>query len=773
MALDAFLDSGSLPMALPVNGAEGILEALISDSSLKNEEHFGYILSLVQINQNPGSNIQNSTILGRSSTSRIGIGHDAAVAVANPTLPAGTYLQSHSNTTLEPYISLPVSFPSDDGLVNVSYNCDIFSQLCRAREEESNKQKLEGAVGSTDLCKTKRQCNQNSVPARMQREPGILAPVLKKPRLHVGQGNIQQQQQQESIQELLLKELDCNPQLKKQLPKQKMRILLHDQGNQQETSAPLLDGGICSRRLKQYLYHMRSNTHDNGISYWKKFVSEYYAPGSKKSWCFSKYGNIKLQTAGVFCPKSMGTYGCQICGLKSGKGLEATSETFPRLFKMKFESGMLDEILYIDSPRAHKVHNGLVLEYGKAIQASVYETFRVVHNGKLRVVFGNDLKILSWEFCIENHEEYLLQTLFTPQVKQLVQAVEKYQDIQNCVSSRASLLDLQRVCDMCVSAGIQTVRNMELPLVNDLGYPKRFIRCLQISEVVDSMKDLMAFSQDTKLGAIECLNNYSRGRNIHHQGTLLPVDDDQNSPVLYTNGCSMSENGVVSGLKSLGLAFIGQNSSTIMAFEQSFDSHFHKEVAATYLPRSQASERGQASVDKMLLEMLAASRGRIVQDSHKRPDDDQTCATSKKPRCSEGSNAATAQHLYGHCLLRERFFATKSAVISPTTNGVYRHRIYREAAFCVRAVDLCHRELELGGVAGSEHDKIANVIVDPSPRLSQVVLLLIPAVDVLEAAAPQPLAQLQAEEETVFSCWEWEVNVPINLKPPYVLEICY
>lgn len=44
---------------------------------------------------------------------------------------------------------------------------------------------------------------------------------------------------------------------------------------------------------------------DNGISYWKKFVAEYYAPGSKKRWCFSKYENIELHSTGVFCPRSM------------------------------------------------------------------------------------------------------------------------------------------------------------------------------------------------------------------------------------------------------------------------------------------------------------------------------------------------------------------------------------------------------------------------------------------------------------------------------------
>lgn len=54
---------------------------------------------------------------------------------------------------------------------------------------------------------------------------------------------------------------------------------------------------------------------------------------------------------------------------------------------------MLDEILYLDSPRACKVSCGVVLEYNKVIQESVFETFRVVHKGKLRIVFGHDLKV--------------------------------------------------------------------------------------------------------------------------------------------------------------------------------------------------------------------------------------------------------------------------------------------------------------------------------------------------------------------------------------------
>lgn len=75
---------------------------------------------------------------------------------------------------------------------------------------------------------------------------------------------------------------------------------------------------------------------------------------------------------------------------------EAAFEALPRLFKTKFDSGVLDEILFLDLPRAYlKAPSGLlVLEYRKATQESIYENFRVVHEGKLQIIFRWDLKVL-------------------------------------------------------------------------------------------------------------------------------------------------------------------------------------------------------------------------------------------------------------------------------------------------------------------------------------------------------------------------------------------
>jgi len=73
---------------------------------------------------------------------------------------------------------------------------------------------------------------------------------------------------------------------------------------------------------------------------------------------------------------------------------EATVEVLPRLFKIKYESGTLEELLYVDMPREYHNSSGqIVLDYAKAIQESVFEQLRVVRDGQLRIVFSPDLKV--------------------------------------------------------------------------------------------------------------------------------------------------------------------------------------------------------------------------------------------------------------------------------------------------------------------------------------------------------------------------------------------
>jgi len=82
---------------------------------------------------------------------------------------------------------------------------------------------------------------------------------------------------------------------------------------------------------------------------------------------------------------------------------EATYEVLPRLSQIKFDRGVIDELLFLDMPHECRLASGLmVLEYAKAVQESVYEQLRVIREGQLRIIFTPDLKVtkaLSTIFC--------------------------------------------------------------------------------------------------------------------------------------------------------------------------------------------------------------------------------------------------------------------------------------------------------------------------------------------------------------------------------------
>lgn len=66
----------------------------------------------------------------------------------------------------------------------------------------------------------------------------------------------------------------------------------------------------------------------------------------------------------------------------------------PRLNEIKFASGIIDELLFLDLPRECRFPSGIMmLEYEKAVQESVYEQLRVVREGHLRIFFTPDLKV--------------------------------------------------------------------------------------------------------------------------------------------------------------------------------------------------------------------------------------------------------------------------------------------------------------------------------------------------------------------------------------------
>ncbi|KAK8566132.1 hypothetical protein V6N13_021201 [Hibiscus sabdariffa] len=329
------------------------------------------------------------------------------------------------------------------------------------------------------------------------------------------------------LQQQRILQMQYQQQLMKSLPQQRPQLQLQFMQQNLPIRSPVrpaYEPGTCARRLTQYIYQQQCRPNDNNIEFWRKFVAEYFAPNSKKRWCVSLYGHSR-QTNGVF-PQDI--WHCEICNCKPGRGFETTVEVLPRLFKIKYDSGTLEELLYVDMPREYLNANGqIVLEYAKAIQESVFEHLRVVRDGQLRIVFSPDLKICSWEFCARRHEELIPRRLIIPQVSQLGAAAQKYQASAQNASSNLSAPDLQSNCNMFVASARQLAKAVDVPLVNDLGYTKRYVRCLQISEVVNSMKDLIDYSRETGMGPMETLAKFPRSSPSSAQHSSAPQTEEQ------------------------------------------------------------------------------------------------------------------------------------------------------------------------------------------------------------------------------------------------------
>ncbi|KAL0891033.1 hypothetical protein Bca101_015016 [Brassica carinata] len=300
---------------------------------------------------------------------------------------------------------------------------------------------------------------------------------------------------------------------------QQLRRQLQQQGDQQIHA---FEDGVCSQKFMMFLYHIKQRPADNCITFWREFVAGYFSPRAKQRLCLSQYkkgmfpqaASVSFFSAPVCYYLDM--WQCSLCGTKSGKGVavffcfepvEAAYDVLARLFEVKFSSGIVDELFSLDHPREYRFSNGLmVLEYRKAVQKTVYEQCRVIHEGPLRITFSQDLKILSWEFCARRHEEFLVRRVIAPQVNQLVQAAQK---CQGTISESGVL-----------GAGRQLAKFMELESLNDHGYPKKYVRALQVSEVVKSMKDLIDFTYEHKIGPIEGLKRLSEMQQLGNNGAM-------------------------------------------------------------------------------------------------------------------------------------------------------------------------------------------------------------------------------------------------------------
>ncbi|KAJ6741008.1 TRANSCRIPTIONAL COREPRESSOR SEUSS-LIKE ISOFORM X1 [Salix purpurea] len=454
--------------------------------------------------------------------------------------------------------------------------------------------------------------NQLSVQSVLQQQQQFFQMSRQSPQAAVAQMNYLQQQQ--------ILQLQQQQQLLRAFPHQQPQIQQFQQQNLPVRSVGRspYEPGTGARRLTQYIYQQRHRPQDNNIEFWRKFVAEYFASNARKRLCVSLYGNSR-QTNGVF-PQDL--WHCGICNRKPGRGFETTVEVLPRLFKIKYDSGTLEELLYVDMPHEYQNASGqIVLDYAKAIQESVFEHLRVVHNGQLRIIFSPDLKICSWEFCACRHEELIPRRLIIPQVSQLGAVAQKYQASVQNASSSSSSPDLESNCNMFLASACQLAKALEIPLVNDIGYTKRYVRCLQISEVVNCMKDLIDYTtQDARKGPIETLAQFPHKTRpfsgVHDSDQQPPEKKQFHLPVLQPLFHQLSPNpsSPFSCLTPSSSGNPSQSFHNTLAASTSIN-HISSANSPVQTPMQQSSQSNevdpnefQSSVEKIMQEMMISSQ---------------------------------------------------------------------------------------------------------------------------------------------------------------------
>ncbi|XP_050203471.1 transcriptional corepressor SEUSS-like isoform X2 [Mercurialis annua] len=260
----------------------------------------------------------------------------------------------------------------------------------------------------------------------------------------------------------------------------------------QQQDRPDYVKGACAFQLTQYLYQQRHRPTDNNIEFWHKFVSDFFTNDAKKRLCVSAYLNRSLSSDST--GSSQGWH-CEFCNQKAFRGYEAIAEALPRLFQIKYERPTLEELLYVDMPHESQNSSGqVVLRYEQARQEGVYENLRMIRDGQLRVVFSPDLKIGSWEFCAQRHEELIPRNLIKTKARQLVDAAQK------CRFSSENALwlfepGLENTFIGVNESASHLTEALETSLFTGYGYSLRYIRYLQVLMIDNSLQEAMDFSR--------------------------------------------------------------------------------------------------------------------------------------------------------------------------------------------------------------------------------------------------------------------------------------
>lgn len=285
MSLEAYLNS--LGCGIPVI-SDGLSDAAAtSHFDMSSGNLSAYIDRMAYLNANLVSADGNSIVLNNSTNSGLSVRSSSLVMDAKSPLVGASHFHIGGSTNMDSYLNLPsspLSFSSNNlspSVIHASSKEQPTSSL-RGQSSQLGEKKScpQLPMGGTATSQTTSQAQRGSHHTGKRKEPGIVQ-MSKKPRLDRNQENILHQN---IIQHLLLQKQDPrampiqdharllqalmqqhklrNQQqqqrhILQKLQQQQVRHHLQQQANRQISVVQPHDGGICSRRLMQYIYHLR------------------------------------------------------------------------------------------------------------------------------------------------------------------------------------------------------------------------------------------------------------------------------------------------------------------------------------------------------------------------------------------------------------------------------------------------------------------------------------------------------------------------------------
>jgi len=175
-------------------------------------------------------------------------------------------------------------------------------------------------------------------------------------------------------------------------------------------------------------------------------------------------------------------------------------ETLPRFYNVIYSSSISSVYYILENPREYCLDSRTYLLFSPKTRVEYkYDNgCRVITKGFLRVTFSDELKIILWEFEAKCHEEYFPTSIFREK------RIKQQQRTSLNINANDSTPNNN------ISGGVISLDSLPNSQVNQFGLPPPVMRCFEITEVINYMKDLIDFALERQLAPHESLELYHK-----------------------------------------------------------------------------------------------------------------------------------------------------------------------------------------------------------------------------------------------------------------------